>query len=115
MANILIKSIAIQNDDTTVFGTVDAVETQGHTWLSHLYPPKSQDPKSSAQGCQNDTDRLNHLYDVLSASAGIKQQQKLPDAILQTLEVLIAKQPPPPIEIDPTIAQVALPLTLKGQ
>jgi hypothetical protein len=104
MTQVNILAVSVSNDTVIVEGLVNGVDTKAQTWLSHLYPPKDQDLKSAARGCQTDQDRVNHLSDVLLIAAGIVPQQELTATIQQALEVLITKQDPTPIVIDPTVA-----------
>lgn len=109
MSQVNIQSIQVSNDDINVTGEVNGIAISGHTWLSHLYPPKSQDPISAARGCQNDTDRINHLSDILANAAGFGSKQELTATIEQALTVLITKPDILPIIIDPTVDKVVSP------
>lgn len=115
MPQVNIQGIAVADDKVVVSGTVDGVEFSGQTWLSHLYPPKTQDPASSARGCQNDQDRVNHLSDILATAAGFTAKQKLADVLEQALVVLISKPDVPPVVIDPTIAKAQIDVAPTGK
>lgn len=106
MADINITKIEVSDDTVTVTGTVDGKETTANIWLSHLYPPSTQDKTSAARGCQTDDDRKNHLFDVLLASAGRNPKQELATKVSDALAVLISKPDKPPVVIDPTVAAV---------
>lgn len=109
MPQVNIQSINVSNDDVFIAGTVENIAVSGHTWLSHLYPPKSQDPTSFARGCQNDQDRVNHLSDILASAAGFGSKQELTTSVQQALTVLITKPDVPPIVIDPTADKAVSP------
>jgi len=101
--NIEITGLQVFGDKVFVTGTVDGAEVKAETWLSHLYPPKGQDPASAARGCQDDDQRKSHLADVLLTAGGFVQTEELVDKVKQSLQALVTKPEKSPVVIDPTV------------
>ena len=87
MAEILIQSLQVSDDDVFIAGIVDGKDVSAHAWLSHLYPPKDQDIVSATRGCQTDQDRISYLSNQLAIAAGLTPQQELASKVTQALAV----------------------------